>query len=661
MEKLTTSTRDLIGANIEKLAAAFPECVTQVDSASGSKNGDGAGDGPSRALKVDFERLKKELSGFLVEGETERYGLKWPGKAASIKAAGVTVAKTLRPLREGSLNFDSTRHLYVEGDNLDALKILGRSYLGKIKLIYIDPPYNTGSDLLYRDDFKLSPEDYLRESGQADADGSRLVANTEANGRFHSDWLSMMYPRLKLAKELLAENGSIFISVDDREADNLKKISQEIFGEKNFVAQVCVKGSGGRQDSRHFAIVHSYALIFAKNIDRFVSGRKIPKIGPFNAKALAPKTQLLRKWGDAERREDRPNLYYPIKDPDGADHYPLLPDGSPGRWRWGKEAMRRAMERGLVAFKKIDGGYQAYEIIDESDSGAPKFTTWIDDVGVSDAIGSVKELFGEKIFDYPKSLSLMKTFLRMGAVEKDDLVLDFFSGSATMGHAIYELNADEGLNLRFILVQLREPCGEKSLASLRGYKNISQIGEERLRRAAKKVREKAVKKAKEGGDIFSGPPIDPELIDLGFRVFRVDSSGFIEPGPKPDGQENFSSPDLLSLIKPDRSKEDLLFEAILAFGLEPTLPYRLEKAGGVGPNGEIIAGEVSDDEIYVVGQNQLIASFAKDVREDLLVAMASRYPERALFLSEGFKSDAMALNAGEIFQKISPLTVVKTI
>ncbi|MDR2422385.1 MAG: site-specific DNA-methyltransferase [Deltaproteobacteria bacterium] len=642
MEKLKLRSRDLIQDNVEKLRELFPECV--VDSF------DAAGD--PLAL-VDFDRLRLELADRLVEGPSERYRLDWPGKAESVLAANAPIAKTLRPRRAESVGFETTRNLYLEGDNLDALKLLGESYRGKIKLIYVDPPYNTGSDLIYADDFKASAAEYLYRTQMAGEGGERLVANAEGNGRFHSDWLSMAYSRLRLARGLLTEDGSIFVSVDDHEADNLKKILVEIFGERNFVAQACVKGTGGRQDSRHFAVVHSYLVVFAKDVERFAAGVKSwPAKSLKKAEArdgAGPKTRLLRKWGDKSRREDRPNLYYPIKDPDGQDHYPILADQTAGRWRWGQETMRRAILGGRVVFKKVHGQWVAYEKVPEMAESTAKFTTWIDNISVNNAIGSIKELFNGKIFDYPKSLDLIKIVLKMGSVGGEDIVLDFFSGSATTAHAVLEMNAQEGLSLRFIMVQLPERCGEKTLAYQMGFKNIAEIGKERIRRAGQKLL--AAQANLGSSDLLGSKSADEARLDVGFRVLKVDSPNLTEAYYAPDRLEREGLRDLADLIKPDRSAEDLLFQALLAWGLDLSLAVKKET----------VSDDEREAEIFVVGQNALIAAFDSYVSEGLALAIASRRPEKALLASFGLASDSLLMSAQEIFRRVSPTTDLKTI
>ncbi|MDR0548077.1 MAG: site-specific DNA-methyltransferase [Deltaproteobacteria bacterium] len=642
MERLKTLTPNLLAENIEKLKAIFPSCVVLV-----------ANDLGENELKVDFDRLRAELGDCLVFGDGERYRFEWPGKAAATVKANLPLAKTLRPDPLLSLNFNQTKNLFLEGDNLDILKLLLRSFRGKVKLIYIDPPYNTGSDLLYDDDFKESEDEYLKATGQMDSLGFRLVANTEANGRFHSAWLSFMWPRLKLARELLAEDGSIFISVDDHEVENLKKISLEIFGANNFLAQICVKGSGARQDSRHFAVIHSYVLALAKNAARFVAGQKREpreQKSAQTAQSLGYTARLLRKWGDKSRREDRPTLYYPIKDPLGCDHYPTLRNGEPGRWRWGPETMRRAILNDQVFFKKSHNAFVAYEKVWLKPEKVAKQTTWLDQIGVAEASGSLKELFHEKIFDYPKSLELIKIILSLGGVKDDDLVLDFFAGSATTGHAVMAKNAEEGSRLRFILAQLAESVSPKSLAFQRGYQTVSQIGQERLRRASQKIRQNLELKSQEG-DLFLDQRGLLETLDLGFRVLKVDSPGLIDARRDPATLSQAALTELTASVKADRSPLDLLFEALIALGLDLTCELK----------NETVIANGATYELWALGANDLVALLTEKATEELITLVAQKEPKIALFLAQSFDSDALALTARAIFARLSPNTALKTL
>ena len=492
MDKMKFETPDMTAENIEKIAELFPNCVTEMRDKSGKvKRG------------INFEMLKQMLSPDVVDGD-ERYEFTWVGKKASIVEANKPIRKTLRPCIEESKNWDTTENLYIEGDNLEVLKLLQESYLGKVKMIYIDPPYNTGNDFIYADDFMRSQEEENEQMGMYDEDKNRLFKNTDSNGRFHSDWCSMIYPRLMLARNLLADDGVIFISIDDNEVDNLLKICDDAFGEQNFVAIINWKGRGGRQDSKYYAAVHEYIICYAKQKDSFSAGEEIksgdvyPKFD--KEKGRYYKTQLLRKWGSNSRREDRPNLYYPIIAPDGAEvfpiitvrneQYPSICEKIDGCWRHGANTMKKNIQDGLVEFvKQNDGSWIPYEKIFaplEGEEKTKKYTTWIDET--NDGAKDIKNLFGSAVFDYPKSHNLLVRFLKMAGVEDGDIAMDFFSGSATTAHAVMQLNAEDGGHRKFIMVQLPEPCDEQSEAYKAGYKNICDIGKERIRRAGEKIR-----------------------------------------------------------------------------------------------------------------------------------------------------------------------------
>jgi adenine-specific DNA-methyltransferase len=490
-----------ISENVKKLAELFPSAV--------------------RDGQVDFEALKKELGEFEAVSDklSERYELGWAGKAEAKQLANKDiVGKTLKYIPEDSKNPDTTGNLYIEGDNLEVLKLLRNSYYNKIKMIYIDPPYNTGNDFIYKDNFAVSEKENSLAEGEIDEAGERLIVNQKSSGKYHSNWLSMMYPRLRVAKDLLAEDGVIFISIDDNEVHNLRKICDEnsLFGEENFVSQLNWKGRGGRQDSKHFAVIHEYILCYAKNIIQFSAGEEIKEGGVYpkydDVKKRYYKTQLARKWGSNSKRSDRPNLFYAITAPDGTDLFPMLSDTEEGCWRWSKTRMEKEIQAGNVEFVKNGEKWVAYEKIYkplEGEEATKKYTTWIDNIGTGTGTDVMKNIFGIKAFDYPKPVDLVKRFILMANVLDNALVLDFFAGSSTTAHAVMQLNAEDGGNRKFIMVQLPEPCDEKSEAYKAGFKNISEIGKERIRRAGEKIKEE--NKDKEG----------IEDLDIGFKVFKV--------------------------------------------------------------------------------------------------------------------------------------------
>ena len=493
MDKLKMQTADGVQDNISRIAELFPECITEVKNQRGGIK-----------HSVDFDKLRQLLSSDIVEGNEERYQFTWPDKRKAILAANAPINATLRPCPEESVNFDTTQNLYIEGDNLDVLKCLKETYLHKVKMIYIDPPYNTGNDFVYEDNFAESAAEYLANSGQFDEQGNRLVTHTECNGRFPTDWLNMIYPRLKVARKLLTEDGVIFISIDDHEVENLKKVCGDIFGERNFVTIINWRRSGGRQDSKYYAVVHEYILCYAKDISNFEAGEEIktgevyPKYDGIKKRYY--KTQLLRKWGSNSLRENRPNLYYPIQGPDGTEVYPIIyqEDANSdlgfvkiqGCWRWGASNLAKAQEDGRIEFQKNRWNeWVAYEKIFaplEGEENTKKYTTWIDDV--SNGTETIKNLFSKTIFDYSKSAELVTRFLKMANLKKEDICLDFFSGSATTAHAVMQLNAEDGGNRKFIMVQLPELTDEKSESYKAGYKNICEIGKERIRRAGAKIK-----------------------------------------------------------------------------------------------------------------------------------------------------------------------------
>lgn len=642
MTHLKMHSLNKIDENVSKIAALFPNCVTEAKDENGEIT-----------YKIDFDMLKQELSNTLVEGREERYQFTWPDKKKSVLLANAPINKTLRPCREESVDFDTTENIYIEGDNLEALKLLQETYLGKIKMIYIDPPYNTGNDFVYNDDFRTENLEFREKSGNFDKEGNQLVdnytRNTESNGRFHTDWLNMIYPRLKLARDLLSDDGVIFISIDDNEVDNLKKICTEIFGENNFVAIINWKGRGGRQDSRYYAAVHEYILCYAKNKDFFVAGEEIktgdvyPKFD--KEKGRYYKTQLLRKWGSNSRREDRPNLYYPIKAPDGTDVYPIVIEKDSqrpsnlakfdGRWRHGASTMTKNIEEGRVEFiKQKDGTWIPYEKIFaplEGEEKTKKYATWIEET--NDGATVVKSLFSTAVFDYPKTPSLIKRFLKMANVEQGDIVLDFFSGSATTAHAVLELNAKENDKCKFVMVQLQQECDENTEAYKAGYKNICEIGKERIRRAGKKIKEDS--------------PLTTKDLDIGFRVLKIDSSNMEDVYYSPDHIDKTDW--FKNNIKADRTGEDLLFQTMLDLGIMLSSKIETKKING--------------KEVFCVEGNYLMACFDDTVDEATITEIAKEKPYYFVMRDPANSKDGDSLitNFEQIFTTYSPDTVRKVL
>lgn len=626
-DKLKMHTPNKADENFKKLAALFPNAVTETIDEFGEV-----------VRAIDKDILMQEISTTVVEGKDERYQFTWPDKKKSILLANAPINKTLRPCREESVNFDTTENLYIEGDNLEVLKLLQETYLGKVKLIYIDPPYNTGKDFVYNDNFSQSMDSYLNNSGQVDNLGNRLTQNTESNGRYHTDWLNMMYARLKVCKDLLKDDGAIFISIDDVEQANVKNICNEIFGSSNFIAEFTRKGSGGRQDSKYFAIVHEYIICYAKDINNFVSGKiiKDDEVYPFfdELKGLHYKTQLLRKWGENSRRSDRPNLYYPITDPDGNDFYPMLSDTEEGCWRWGKETMAANINKGIVEFKKKNDKWVAYEKLYEPTGDEVKtklYTTIIDDISNNTGASLLKELFEGKIFDYPKPVDLIKRVIQYCNVADDDIIIDFFSGSATTAHATMQLNMEDDKNRKFIMVQLPEETDDKSEAYKSGYKTICEIGKERIRRAAKKIAEE-----------------NPEsTFDGGFRVLKCDSSNMKDVYYNPQDMEFSLFSELVDNIKEDRTPEDLLFQVMLDLGV--LLSSKIEES------------TIGGKKVFNVAEGFLIACFDADITEEVVTEIAKQHPYYFVTRDNSMANDNVATNFEQIFATYSPDTVRKVL
>ena len=627
-------SRDVVGGNVEKIAALFPHCVTERIGKDGTAE-----------LAIDFDKLRAELSNEVLEDGEERYQFTWPDKRAAARLANEPTTLTLRPCREESVNFDNTENLYIEGDNLDVLKVLRETYLGKVKMIYIDPPYNTGNDFVYYDDFNVEIASEESRNGLFDEDGmqtlSKFERNTAANGRFHTDWLNMIYPRLKVARDFLTEDGVIFISIDDNEVENLKKVCCEIFGERNFVSIINWKGRGGRQDSKYYAVLHEYILCFAKNLSQSSAGEEIkegdiyPKYDEVAKRNY--KTQLLRKWGSNSLRENRPNLYYSITAPDGTEVFPTIYSESKdsalgfvriqGRWRHGASTLGKIIADGRVEFQKNKWGeWVAYEKIFEPRPGeenTKKFTTWIDDV--SNGTDTLKKLFGTPPFDYAKSPELVSLFLRMADVDGDEIVLDFFSGSSTTAHAVMKLNAEDGGTRKFIMVQLPELTDEKSEAYKAGYKNICEIGKERIRRAGKKIKEES--------------PLTTQALDTGFRVLKLDSSNMEDVYYTPDAFKPDVIDSLIDNIKPDRTPLDLLFQVMLDLGIE--LSAKIEQKG--------IAGK----KVFSVDDDYLLACFDTDVNETTIEEMAKLLPTHLVIRDASATNDNVLDNFDQIIESYS--------
>lgn len=582
---------------------------------------------------IDFDKLRQLLSSDIVEGNEERYQFTWPDKRMAILAANAPINATLRPCPKESVNFDTTQNLYIEGDNLDVLKCLKETYLHKVKMIYIDPPYNTGNDFVYEDDFAESAAEYLANSGQFDEQGNRLVTNTESNGRFHTDWLNMIYPRLKVARDLLTEDGVIFISIDDNEAKNLKNITDEVFGERNFLAQVVWERAYSPINlMKHFSPSHDYILCYAKNID-FAVCHGIGRSDEANGRYSNPDNDPRGVWkaSDLSVGPAVQENIYPITTPSGRVVEP--PAGR--SWSLSRKAFRERLEDNRIWFGPNGDNVPAMKrfLSELRKTGITPMTIWkYTEVDHSQgATQKLAQLFnGKKYFDYPKPVSLIERCLQLYS-DKDSLILDFFSGSATTAHAVMRLNAEDGGNRKFIMVQLPELTDEKSEAYKAGYKNICEIGKERIRRAGAKIKEENPEKA--------------QHLDTGFRVLKLDSSNMKDVFYSPKETSQLELFRYVDNVKDDRTSEDLLFQVMLELGA--TLDSKIEES--------VVDGKT----IYNVADGYLVACFDQEVSDDVVKAIAKMQPTYAVLRDTSLANDATATNFEQIFKTYSPNTTTK--
>ncbi|MCM1439287.1 MAG: site-specific DNA-methyltransferase [Roseburia sp.] len=626
MDRLKMHTPNLVDGNIAKIAALFPNAVTEV-----RENGE-------TKLAIDFDVLRQELSEDVVEGAQERYQFTWPDKKKSVVLANAPIAKTLRLDREKSVGRDGTpggidsENIYIEGDNLDALKLLQETYLGKVKMIYIDPPYNTGSDaFVYDDDFAESGAEFSETSGQYDEDGNLLFdirVNNESNGRFHTDWLNMLYPRLRLAKDLLTDNGVIFISIDDNEQENLKKICDEVFGESNFVVQlVWERAFAPKNDAKYVSNSHDYVLMFAKNINEFKIGR-LPRTEEANARYSNPDNDPRGVWqsDNLTVKTYSESGDYPITTPSGRVVEPPT-----GRcWRLSKNTFLERLQDNRIWFGEDGNGVPRIKrFLSELkfDGMSPTSIMMFKDVGHSqEGTQEVSKLLDGGYFDGPKPVRMLKRLLTLANLKNDSIVLDFFSGSGSCAHAVMHLNAEDGGHRKFIMVQLPEETDEKSEARKAGYSTICAIGEERIRRAGKKIKEET------GADI-----------DYGFRVFKVDTTNMEDVYYKPADYNQGQMELFADNIKADRTPEDLLFQVMLDLGI--LLSSKIEET------------EIAGKKVFSVADGYLIACFDSDVTEETVKEIAKRQPFYAVFRDSGMASDSVMTNFEQIFETYSPKTV----
>ena len=684
MEHLKMHSINKIDENVRKIATLFPNCVTEAKNENGELT-----------HKIDFDMLKQELSNTLVEGREERYQFTWPDKKQAILTANAPINKTLRPCREESVNFDETENLYIEGDNLEVLKLLQETYLGKIKMIYIDPPYNTGNDFVYNDDFSQDADDYMSNSGQTDEEGNRLVANTESNGRFHTDWLNMMYPRLKLARDLLSDDGVIFINMDENEITNLQKICNEIFGEHNDLGTIVWDKRNPKGDSRGISYQHENILVYAKDLVLFTYKCKLQRPKK-NAKIMLEKAEKLfskisknysleqcnndfNEWIKSKKTElsggeaaynkidEDGNVYRPVSmawpnKKKAPDEYfkPLIhpvtnkPCPVPERgWRNPPKTMTELLEKKQILFGKDETTqpnrkYLLKENMFENISSLIYYG------------GSDTDMLSEmKIpFDTPKVVDICKEHIQ-SLTNTDSIILDFFSGSATTAHAVMQLNAEDGGNRKFIMVQLPELCDEKSEAYKAGYKNICEIGKERIRRAGKRLLKTTIQTG--GGmenSLFENSlttsaktplgvsnPCDNKKLDIGFRVLKCDTSNMEDVYYSPD---HLDKQDLFkNNIKNDRTAEDLLFQVMLDLGI--MLSSRIETK------------QIDGKTVYYVERNYLVACFDEDVTEETITKIAKEKPYYFVMKDSSMANDSVATNFEQIFTTYSPDTIRKVL
>ena len=647
-DMLDMHSPNLVDDNVQKIMALFPNCITESEDENGKLK-----------KAVDFDLLRQELSQSLVEGGQERYRLDWPGKRQAILEANSPIAKTLRPARDESVNFDTTENLFIEGDNLEALKLLQESYLGQVKMIYIDPPYNTGNDFIYEDDFSEDTTDFLERSEQIDEHGNRLVTNTESNGRFHSDWLTMMYSRLKLARTLLNDNGVIFVSIDDNEAHNLKKICDEIFSSNNFVADICVVNNlKGRNDKKYIARANERLLMYVKNQSFSEYGLDLSEdvVNDYSEQdEQYGRYRLLelRKRGGPDTRKERPNMFYPfyLNKEDGSlslslsDKYdievlPFKSNGEEGRWRWGLDTAKLRVDE-LVG--KQVRGTERYNIYQKDflykDGVArrvkPKSVMFGADYSTDTATKQYRSLMGKIDFSNPKSQIFLEDLVTYSVAPQDNaIVLDFFAGSSTTAHAVMDVNVKDSGKRKFIMVQFPEVVEADSKASIEGYQNIAEISKERIRRAGQKIL--ADNQDKEG----------IEDLDIGFRVLKIDSTNMKDVYYTPDNYEQAALDNLESHIKEDRTGEDLLFQVMLDWGVPLSLPIEVK--------------EIQGSTVYYVGINSLVACF-DTLTTDLIDEISNDKPLKFVSSELAITHDQDKTNIKARFAQLSPDTQVKFI
>ena len=617
MEKLKMHSVNKVDENVAKIGKLFPNCVTERKQENGEVE-----------YAVDFDMLRQELSSVVVEGNEERYQFTWPDKKKAILAANAPISATLRPCRAESVDFDTTQNLYIEGDNLDVLKLLQETYLGKVKMMYIDPPYNTGHDFVYNDDYAQSIDEYMANSGQYDREGNRLLQNTESNGRFHSDWLNMIYPRLKVAKDLLASEGTIFISIDINEQQNLRKICDEIFGETNFIMDFIWNSRKSVSNDAVVSLNHNYTLVYTRDINAFIAHKMEFKFAEKGEGFSNPDDDPRGPWkaDPFDSPGIRPNLTYAIHNPNTGEEY--WPPKS-RCWRTGEKEYRELLLDNRIVFGKTGNGKpQLKRFYSEAQAkGLTPKSLWDECGTATDGTKEILTLFGTRVFDTPKPMSFLRQIIDL-AGKGDAIVLDFFSGSATTAHAVMQLNAEDGGHRKFIMVQLPEETDPKSEAYKAGYKNICEIGKERIRRAGKKIKEEN--------------PLTTQDLDIGFRVLKLDSSNMKDVYYTSDAYSKDMFDMLADNIKEDRTPEDLLFQVMLDLGIP--LSAKIEES--------VIAGK----KVFKVEGNYLIACFDSNLTEETIKAIAQQRPYYFVMRDSSMANDSVATNFEQIFATYSPDT-----
>ncbi len=630
INKLPLQSTDITAENIQIVAKHFPQCITET----------------ANGKAIDFDALKQELSPNIIDGLKERYRLEWPGKRESIVTANIPTTKTLRPIVVDSVNFDTTENLYIEGDNLEVLKLLQESYLGKIKMIEIDPPYNTGSDFVYKDNFTINAEDYKTDN-EKDEYGQRMFVNPDSSGRYHSDWLSMIYPRLKLARNLLTDDGVIFIHIDDNEVHNLRKVCDEVFGEGNFVGCFCWrKKAGAGADSKFFFRQHENILLFAKNINN-INALFQPLTEKQKLEYKNPDNDFRGNWAptDLKRAGDNdPRRIYKVYSPNGSEFESC--------WSYTQENFKKLEEENLIWWGKTNSNEpKRKRFLNDKEGLTPR--SWIDIFLTSDGTKDMKSIEFDSIFDYPKPVGLLQLFIQIGS-KPNDIILDFFSGSATTAHAVMQLNAEDGGNRKFIMVQVPEQTDEKSEAYKAGYKNICEIGKERIRRAGKKIQEEQLAAGKQqlvnqSKELAFEEPTNQATnqLDIGFRVYRLDSSNMQDVYYKPQDFKKENLDLFASNIKPDRTSEDLLAQVMLSWGLP--LHYKIATL------------TIQNKQVFKIEENSLFACFDNGIDEAFAKEIATYQPLRIVFKDDSFKDDTAKENVKQLLKQLSANTEMKVI